>query len=433
MKIEIHHRCSDFNSYRAARCKSLFNVESGCNFDLEAELPIDDNKWCLGLIVGPSGSGKTSIGKDIFGKDCFYAPDDWPKDKPIIDAISPKSKFDDITKALAGVGLGSVPTWLRPFPVLSNGEKFRANLARVVCEAPEKVVIDEFTSVVDRQIAQVGAFAFSKNWNRIQSEGVKKCVLLSCHYDIIDWLEPDWVYDIATGKYQGRGLWRRPKIKLEIYETNWKFWQVFQPHHYLKAGPMPASRVYLGVINGVPVVHLGVAPKPKGKKVETRGARFVVLPEWQGLGFGLRFRNYVAQLQLEGKGIMPGRNITHISTTSHPGLCRAYRRDSKWQQITAPLYGQRQATTKKSIKKRNAADSQKGFAKFGGHFRAVQTFRYIGENLTADMVVTKFRGGRVRSAAEKNKAAQGKAKKKVVSDFPKQTQAARQTKPNQNN
>jgi hypothetical protein len=30
MQIEIRNRCSDFNSYRAARVKSLFNAESGC-------------------------------------------------------------------------------------------------------------------------------------------------------------------------------------------------------------------------------------------------------------------------------------------------------------------------------------------------------------------------------------------------------------------
>ena len=30
MQIQIRNRCSDFNSYRAARVKSLFNAESGC-------------------------------------------------------------------------------------------------------------------------------------------------------------------------------------------------------------------------------------------------------------------------------------------------------------------------------------------------------------------------------------------------------------------
>ena len=72
MKISVHNRCSDFTSYRAARVKSLFNAESGCNFDLDAELPIDEGDWRVGLIVGPSGSGKTSMGRRIFGPEALY-------------------------------------------------------------------------------------------------------------------------------------------------------------------------------------------------------------------------------------------------------------------------------------------------------------------------------------------------------------------------
>jgi len=109
MKIEVHNKCSDFNSYRAARVKSLFNAESGCNFDLIADLPIDDKDWKIGVIVGASGSGKTSMGRTMFGEGAFYDPDDWAHDKPIIDSISPSGDFDAITGALAAVGLGSVP------------------------------------------------------------------------------------------------------------------------------------------------------------------------------------------------------------------------------------------------------------------------------------------------------------------------------------
>jgi hypothetical protein len=114
-------------SYRAARVKSLFNAESGCNFDLVAELPIDDAGWRIGVIVGPSGSGKTSSPRDLAGRP-IYEPRG--RRKPIIDAIAPEGDFDDVTAALSAVGLGSVPAWLRPFRVLSNGEQFRANLAR---------------------------------------------------------------------------------------------------------------------------------------------------------------------------------------------------------------------------------------------------------------------------------------------------------------
>jgi hypothetical protein len=44
MKLEINHRCADFDSYRAARVKSLFNVDDGSRFDLTAELPIEDHR-----------------------------------------------------------------------------------------------------------------------------------------------------------------------------------------------------------------------------------------------------------------------------------------------------------------------------------------------------------------------------------------------------
>ena len=74
MKVEVHNRCSDFNGYRAARVKSLFNAESGCNFDLVTDLPIDDGDWKLGLIVGPSGSGKTSLGRSIWGPEPERTP-----------------------------------------------------------------------------------------------------------------------------------------------------------------------------------------------------------------------------------------------------------------------------------------------------------------------------------------------------------------------
>ena len=74
MKIEIKNRCSDFDSYRAARVISLFNAENGCDFDLTADLPIDDADWRIGMVVGPSGSGKTSIGRQLWGAAAIYDP-----------------------------------------------------------------------------------------------------------------------------------------------------------------------------------------------------------------------------------------------------------------------------------------------------------------------------------------------------------------------
>ena len=162
-KIEVHNRVSDFNSYRAARVKSLFNAENGCNFDLEIENVDLSGDWNIGVVVGASGSGKTSIGKQIFGDNKIVnLSKGWSDNKPIIDDIAPDGDFNTVTGLLASVGLGDVPAWLRPFCVLSNGEQFRAGLARLICDKPDEVVVDEFTSVIDRQVAKIGAQELTK-------------------------------------------------------------------------------------------------------------------------------------------------------------------------------------------------------------------------------------------------------------------------------
>jgi len=374
MKVTVTHRCSDFKSYRAARVKSLFNVETGANFALDADLPIDDGGWRIGAIVGPSGSGKTSLGRALWGPEAVYRPE-WPERRPIVDAIAPRGAFDRVTTALASVGLGSVPAWLRPYGVLSNGERFRADLARVICEAPARVVIDEFTSVVDRQIAKIGALAFQKAWRRAGGQ----CVLLSCHYDSVEWLEPDWIFDAGTGRYSGRGLWRRPAIELDLWQTDWRYWPMFEPHHYLKLPRMIASTNYVGVVDGELVAHLGVSTRPG--LAEARACRLVVMPEWQGAGVGMRFLDAICERWLRGENryAKPMRTLFH---TSHPGLAAALRRSVKWTQVSATLHGDNRARSVASIKKSAARRGWKGApgAGFGGHFRAVQGFRYLGEN-----------------------------------------------------
>ncbi len=369
MKIVVRNSCAEFESYRAARVKSLFNCESGAVFDLTVELPIEEQPWKVGVVVGPSGSGKTSIGRKIFGGDHIYEPNGW-SDQPIVDCILPDGSFDEVTAALAAVGLGSVPAWLRPYAVLSNGEKFRADLARVVAEQPTKVVIDEFTSVVDRQIAKIGALAFQKAWRRTKGQAV----LLTCHYDVLDWLEPDWVHDTATGQFTGRWLRRRPTIELEIWKTNWRYWPEFEPHHYLKLPRMPASVCYVGAVDGERVVHMAMSSMQTGLGIEARACRLVVMPEWQGAGVGLRFLNHVCEMQLRGEGRMPGRKVPTIFHTSHPGLAAALRRSKSWTQISAKLFGANKARSIGSMK-RSQSMIKIGY---GGHFRAVQGFRYVG-------------------------------------------------------
>jgi len=375
VRIEVRNRCDHFTSYRAARVHSLFNCESGASFSLDAELDIDDGDWKIGVVVGPSGSGKTSIGRRIFGsEDAFWTPE-WPADRPIVDAVAPAGDFNDVTGALAAVGLGTVPSWLRPYPVLSRGEQFRADMAKLICEAPAQAVVDEFTSVVDRQIARFGALAFQKAWRRTAG----KVVLLTPHYDVLDWLEPDWVFDTETCAFRrGRSLWRRPSFELEIVKTDWRYWPEFEPHHYLKMPRMIGALCYVGVVDGERVCHMGMSTASRGKDCEARGCRLVVKPEWQGAGVGLRFLNACCQMQLDGApgARMPGRPVTTMFHTSHPGLCAALKRDPRWRQVSALLHGGKKLRSKAKSGVTGKAMTATGY---GGHLRSIQGYRYHGE------------------------------------------------------
>ena len=371
MKVAVQHRCDDFSSYRAARVKSLFNVDTGANFQLEADLDLDSAPWQIGVIVGPSGSGKTSMGRALWGQGAVYAPA-WPEGQPIIDAITPDGGFDDVTAALSSVGLGSVPTWLRPYSVLSNGEQFRANLARLIAEAPCQAVLDEFSSVVDRQIARIGAGAFAKAWRRTSGQ----VVLLSCHYDILDWVQPDWVFDTATGQFQRGWLRRRPRIDVDLWQCGWEHWPTFEPHHYLKLPRMIAATNYVATVEGHLVAHVAVSTR---SRAEARACRLVVMPEWQGAGVGLRFLDAVCERWRLGENRY-GRPMPTLFHTSHPGLASALRRSARWTQVSAVLTGQsktRSLASMRSSAERNGTASTG--AGYGGHFRAVQGFRYLGE------------------------------------------------------
>lgn len=369
MKVSVRNTCSEFNSYRAARVKSLFNCESGANFSLDAELPIDEDNWQIGVVVGPSGSGKTSIGRTIWPDVGIYNGDEgWTSDRPIVDDITPDGDFDEVTGALSAVGLGSVPAWLRPYSALSNGERFRAGLARIIAERRERVIVDEFTSVIDRQIAKIGAAAFQKSWRRTGGQAV----ILSCHYDVLDWLEPDWIFDTNSGQLERGRLRRRPKFELEIFQTDGSYWPMFEPHHYLKLPRMIACKYYVGFVDGEAVCHIATSPK-----LETQGmraCRMVVMPEWQGAGVGMRFLNEVCKMQFTDINKFHERTKRVYFHTSHPGLCAALRRSKKWIQVSQMMGGGHKGKSKRSISK--GKTRKKGaITGYGGHLRAVQGFK----------------------------------------------------------
>lgn len=180
-------------TFRVAKIMNDFDVKiehSNENFIGTIDLP---KIWNIGLIVGNSGTGKSTIAKEIFKNE--YINNFEYNHKSVIDDMPQSKTIEEIEKMFYTVGFGSVPSWLKPYKVLSNGEKMRVDLARALLEN-DKICFDEFTSVVDRNVAQTMCIATNKTIKKLN----KQFIAVSCHYDIIEWLQPDWIFDTNVMK-----------------------------------------------------------------------------------------------------------------------------------------------------------------------------------------------------------------------------------------
>jgi ABC-type hemin transport system ATPase subunit len=104
----------------------------------ELDLPLDERPWQVGLVVGPSGSGKSTLLQEVFGSTGETAP--WPERCAVIDGFEERFSVKEVVAALSAVGFSAPPNWLRPYQVLSNGERFRVELARALI-APGRVAL----------------------------------------------------------------------------------------------------------------------------------------------------------------------------------------------------------------------------------------------------------------------------------------------------
>jgi ABC-type dipeptide/oligopeptide/nickel transport system ATPase subunit len=168
-------------------------------------LPIEDFHWQIGVIVGRSGSGKTSIAKQLF-PDAYIKGFEY-KSKCVLDDFPDGLETSEITRMLCSVGFASPPDWLKSYDCLSQGEKMRVDIARALCLPQKDIVFDEFTSVVDREVAKVSAFAISK---AVRRQKDKRFVAVTCHYDVVDWLDPDWVFCTDTMEFDRKKELGRP-------------------------------------------------------------------------------------------------------------------------------------------------------------------------------------------------------------------------------
>lgn len=358
-----HEVTAQYNpSFRSESVAGMFDVpiEAKLSKSWDIDIPIEAmGDWSIGMIVGPSGSGKTTIGKRAFPDAKLFdgsKHEGWDSNC-LLDDFPSELTVSEITAALSQVGFSSPPSWLLPFHCLSNGQKFRTEIARLVVgsKSDEVIMIDEFTSVVDRGVAKICSAAIQKMIRRSK----KQMIAISCHYDIAEWLEPDWIYHVDTGEFKiTRGLLRRPPIELTIRRVHHSAWRIFKDHHYLDASVNKSAHCFVAFIGDEPVAFGGAIPfpHPTAKNI-WRAHRTVCLPDYQGVGIGSALNDAIAQHFLD-----MGKRYT--GTASHPAMIAHRVKSKKWIMTRKP--GRVPVNGKSGIFKSSAG-------------RVTASFEYIGD------------------------------------------------------
>ena len=331
MNLTVAVESAVCESPRVQQVRGMFDLSSDKTSRVEwrVALPIEERHWNIGLIAGPSGCGKTTIARRLWPA-AFAASLDWPTERSILDAFPQSVSIRSVVEILSSVGFSSPPAWLRPFRVLSMGQQFRVTLARWIAQAlagetPQPIVLDEYSSVVDRTVAQIGSAALAKTIRRQKLQ----FVAVTCHDDVEDWLQPDWVYHPAENQFSWRLLQRRPPIALEIQRTRASHWSLFAPHHYLSERLAPSATCFLATWKDRPVAFSAWLPFVGRGPSARREHRTVVLPDFQGVGIGNALSDLIASL-------WRGLGYRALSTTTHPAMIRSRLRSQTWRLRRAP-------------------------------------------------------------------------------------------------
>jgi ABC-type ATPase involved in cell division len=367
VKVDVSVSVKPSSTVRAQQLSAAFDVplRERDTLSWRASLPLDERPWNVGLIVGPSGSGKSTILEHAFGTPIEH---DW-SGLAVVDDFPASLALDELAAICQAVGFNTIPAWLRPYEVLSTGEQFRVSLARALAEAEHDalLVFDEFTSVVDRQVAQIGAHAVQ----RYVRKHDRRMVAATCHYDVIDWLQPDWTFEPASLTFTWRCLQRRPDVECVISHEGYESWARFAPFHYLTAELNHAAQCYVLSVAGTPAAFCGVLhrPHPRNRAIKAV-SRLVTLPDWQGLGLAFALVDRVAAAY---KTV--GFDVH--TYPAHPALIRSFDRSPVWELRHRP------ATY---VHNRGPRSMQRTTSWQQGR-RHNATFRYRGEPIERELAI----------------------------------------------
>lgn len=153
------------------------------------EIDLDDGD--VMYINGQSGAGKSVLlreaaeqlqaaGKHVQNIDSIAF-----EDRPLIDQIAPDSMAEAI-RLLSIAGLSDAYLYIRKPSELSDGQKYRFRLAKLIEQGADVWVADEFGAVLDRVTAKIVAWNLAKTARKLG----KTLIVATTHTDLIEELAP---------------------------------------------------------------------------------------------------------------------------------------------------------------------------------------------------------------------------------------------------
>ncbi|MHB8565753.1 MAG: ATP-binding cassette domain-containing protein [Nitrososphaerales archaeon] len=150
------------------------------------------------FITGDSGSGKSTLLKEICSQ--ISASKEEFKGSKLADSASIEESeviiegvgknMNEAISILSMAGLNEAFLMLRKFSELSDGQKYRYRIARMIDSSSDIWAFDEFGSLLDRTTAMVVAYTVQKTARKLG----KTVIIATTHDDMLQDLKPDmWI------------------------------------------------------------------------------------------------------------------------------------------------------------------------------------------------------------------------------------------------
>ncbi|MDE4297101.1 ATP-binding cassette domain-containing protein [Phaeobacter gallaeciensis] len=155
-------------------------------FVIYDNLKIDVRQGDVVYITGQSGSGKSLLLRDLVaqmreaGLKVADLNEIELEDRPVIEQVGENTVH--ATELLAKAGISDAWIYIRKPSELSDGQRYRLKLAKVLESNADVWVADEFGAVLDRETAKVVAF----NMQKVARRQGKTLMVATTHTDLVE-------------------------------------------------------------------------------------------------------------------------------------------------------------------------------------------------------------------------------------------------------